>query len=143
MSKSQLLVIIQFTCLLGYPFTGRIFADNKIFFLIEILGVALAIWAIYTMRPIRVSIFPEPRSDNKMVETGPYAVIRHPMYTAILMVAFALSFDRMDAFSGVLLLVLTVNQVIKLRYEEGLLLAKHEGYAAYMKRTKALIPFVW
>jgi len=45
--------------------------------------------------------------------------------------------------SVALFLILVINQVVKLKFEEKLLIQKYAGYSEYMKRTKALVPFIF
>lgn len=143
MTKSRILVVIQFTAILLYAISGPLIA--AVFWLqaLELIGIALAAWAILVMNPLRVSVFPEPRHDGELIERGPYAFIRHPMYSSILIIAAALTIDRLDVTSGVLFSVLITNQVVKLKYEESMLREKYPSYAEYMKRTKALVPFIF
>lgn len=76
-----------------------------------------------------------------MVQSGPYGVVRHPMYTAI--IAFV--------FGTVLLLgslvfagLIGVLFVIRTRLEDRMLADGLEGYRAYASRvTSRLIPGVW
>lgn len=143
MTKSQILVLIQFSVILLYAVSGPLIAKNIWLEATELIGLALAVWAIFIMNPIRISIFPEPREDGELIETGPYAFIRHPMYTSILIVAAVLTLDRMDIMSVALFLILVINQVVKLKFEEKLLIQKYAGYSEYMKRTKALVPFIF
>ena len=143
MTKSRILVIIQFTVIFLYAIFGPLIATGLWLQALELTGVALAAWAILVMNPLRVSVFPEPRQDGELIERGPYAFIRHPMYSSILIIAAALTIDRLDLTSGVLFLVLLTNQVVKLKHEESLLKEKYPSYPEYMKRTKALIPFIF
>lgn len=143
MLKSRLLVIIQFTGIILFAISGPLTASSFWLQMMELIGIILAAWAFLVMNPLRVSVFPEPRPDGELIERGPYAYIRHPMYSSILLIVAALNIDRLDAASIILFLVLATNQVVKLRFEESLLKAKYSGYEAYMKRTKALIPFVF
>jgi protein-S-isoprenylcysteine O-methyltransferase Ste14 len=121
MLKSRLLVIIQFTGIILFAISGPLTASSFWLQMMELIGVILAAWAILVMNPLRVSVFPEPRPDGELIERGPYAYIRHPMYSSILIIAAALTIDRLDAASIILFLVLATNQVVKLRFEESLL----------------------
>lgn len=141
MSKSQLLVVIQFTCIAWFLYRGGIFVDDDFFLVIELAGIALGVWAILAMRIAQLSIFPEPKSNGELRESGPYRWVRHPMYTAVLLTCLALALESGGMLDLLFYAVLIVNQWVKLRYEESLLLDRFEGYAAYMQRTKALIPF--
>ena len=86
----------------------------------------------------------EVQASQKVIDTGLYAAVRHPMYlaAAVLFLAMPLSLGSYIAF----LPMLTVPAVLALRIrnEEAVLLAGLPGYAAYTKKTKyRLIPFIW
>jgi protein-S-isoprenylcysteine O-methyltransferase Ste14 len=77
------------------------------------------------------------------VTGGPYALIRHPIYTAVILLAIGLFLlvETLGAAIGVAVFVL--GCWIKLRQEEVLMIGQFpEAYPAYMARTRRLIPFV-
>jgi protein-S-isoprenylcysteine O-methyltransferase Ste14 len=85
----------------------------------------------------------DPRSGDLMVIGGPYALVRHPMYTAALCIAFGLacltgSLAVLGAFVIYLVLILLLIPV----EEESLLRAYGEQYTAYRQKVKRLIPFI-
>jgi protein-S-isoprenylcysteine O-methyltransferase Ste14 len=106
------------------------------------LGVLLGLWAIATMR-LRVNIFPDVQDDQQLFTSGPYKYLRHPMYTAVLLVTLAWVMNWVNVLSLTLWLLLLTNLILKLNYEERLLQAKFKSYKSYMQRTKRLIPFVY
>ena len=140
-TKSKVLVIIQFACLIYFVLSGRI-PQAWYLILAVILGLGLGLWALLIMRESKFSVFPEPKQGSQLIEKGPYQFIRHPMYTSILLVCGALALDRGGALF-LLFLVLLINQLVKLKHEEGLLIEQFPDYAHYMKRTKALIPYLF
>lgn len=144
MSRSLVLVIVQFACIAFFIVTGPIWAHSMLGLLIEIGGIALGLWAIITMKWEKLSVFPEPRKDGKLLKSGPYQLIRHPMYTAVLLVCGTLAVDRFEEAGLAVFVVLLFNQLMKLRHEERLLI-KHYGedYYAYMANSYALIPYVF
>ncbi|HCA79161.1 MAG TPA: hypothetical protein DEP53_05440 [Bacteroidetes bacterium] len=86
----------------------------------------------------------DPRSGDTIVIRGPYAFIRHPMYTAALCIAFGLacltqSLACLGAFAVYVVLILLLIPV----EEESLLRAYGGQYAAYQKKSEKLIPFVF
>ncbi len=138
--KSYLLVIIQFACLFGLAFTGPVIARNPVWLVVEILGLAVGVWAIVAMRFFNFNVTPDVKIDGFMVEQGPYRWIRHPMYASLLIIGVALVADTFSWLRLAILVVLAVDLVVKLTYEESLLQQHYPAYADYMKRTKRLIP---
>lgn len=86
------------------------------------------------------SIMPEAR---KLVTSGPYAIVRHPIYLfeEIAVVGFAMQFAW--PWSPLLLTTHLVLQVIRLHYEERVLMEAFPEYSAYAARTARLIPGIY
>jgi protein-S-isoprenylcysteine O-methyltransferase Ste14 len=108
-------------------------------------GIALGVWAVMSNRPGNFNIRPVPKPGGALVTAGPYAWIRHPMYSAILLMALAGVYG-VDipgrtlvgtAFFGLLGVLW-----LKAGIEERLMLASHPGYAAYMKASSKFIPWL-
>ena len=141
--KGKILVTLQFTCiLLIMIFTDWLKLPWWTFLLLGISGF-LAFWAMYVMKYGNFNIVPTPVDKGVMISQGPYKVIRHPMYTSIFIFAIALLAGQFDYYKFIISLVLVADLVIKMIFEEGLLLKHYPGYKDYMKKTKRVIPFVW
>lgn len=138
-----LFVLVQFAALGGILLTGPLLAQAPWLLAAELGGLALGAWAILSMGIGRVSALPTPRADARLVARGPYAYIRHPMYTGLLLFGLALVLAAPNPLRIAFWLVLLVDLVLKLRYEERLLAAKFLEYAGYRERTKKLIPFIY
>lgn len=86
----------------------------------------------------------EVAEQQHVVSTGPYAVVRHPMYAGamVLLVGSALALASWRA-EGAVVLVLGVI-VLRLLDEERVLAKELAGYAEYRERVRwRLVPFVW
>ena len=87
--------------------------------------------------------FPRPADAGRLVEEGPYAVVRHPIYSggALLFSGISLALSPW-ALAGTA--VLTVVWALKARVEERFLAARYPGYADYCTRARyRLVPFVY
>ena len=108
-------------------------------------GLALAGWALTTNRPGNFNIRPVPKPGGTLVTGGPYAWIRHPMYTAILLLGLAGVYG-VDipgrTLVGAAFFALLGVLWVKAGLEERLMLASHKGYAAYAKETSKFIPWL-
>ena len=141
--KGKILVTIQFTCLLLLMiFTNWLTLPWWTFLLLGISGF-LAFWAMYVMKYGNFNIVPTPVDKGVMISQGPYKVIRHPMYTSIIIFAIALLSGQFDYYKLIISVTLVTDLVVKMIFEEGLLLKHYPGYKDYMKKTKRVIPFVW
>ena len=141
--KSLTFVAIQFICLGLIAVTGSLFPSNEFLLMIELLGLGLGIWAVYSMRIGNFNIVPDPLARSKLVTTGPYRLIRHPMYLALLLTTLPLVINEFDLFRIVIWLVLLFNLLLKLNYEENLLVIELAGYDQYVRKSARLIPFLY
>ncbi len=141
--KSYTFVIIQFLCLGFIAITGPIFGGNKLLSAIELLGFTLGIWAVFTMGIGNFNVTPDPLKSSRLVTRGPYRLIRHPMYLALLLVTLPLVATFFSASRLAIWLVLFTDLVMKLNYEEGILTSRLEGYRDYKQQSYRLIPFIY
>jgi len=84
------------------------------------------------------------KQEHEFIASGPYAIVRHPIYTGLLFAFAGSAFARGD-WQGVLAVAIAALALWrKLRLEERWL-RQHFGadYAAYCRRTAALLPFIW
>jgi protein-S-isoprenylcysteine O-methyltransferase Ste14 len=105
-------------------------------------GVAFAIWARHTLGR-NWSGTPTIKEGHELIETGPYRYVRHPIYTGILIGMVGSGIGSGQAKHLLIIGTALVILWTKLRIEESLMLRQFpQTYPEYMKRTKALIPFV-
>lgn len=102
-------------------------------------GLVLMLVAIVALREV-IQISPDPREGGHLVMSGPYRWLRHPIYTAILVLVIGLLLRRATVPVAVMTAVVIVHLIAKTRHEEKLLLERYPDYAAYRKRTWGLIP---
>ena len=107
------------------------------------LSVALILWAGWTMKKSKLRIFPQPAQSATLVVNGPYRFIRHPMYTSVLLCTAGLLAAGFSWLRLVYAMLLLGVLVLKLLWEEEMLSRKFEGYKAYQKQTKRLLPFLY
>ena len=83
------------------------------------------------------------KQDHELVRSGPYAFMRHPIYTGLLLalIGTAIAIGEWRALIGVALIALGL--VRKLMIEERFMMAQFgEAYAHYRAHVRALVPFV-
>ncbi|MDP2838230.1 MAG: isoprenylcysteine carboxylmethyltransferase family protein [Candidatus Moranbacteria bacterium] len=139
--KSYLLVGIQFSLIIFLAWYGGVVGNSVSHFLLAI-GVILGLWAVLVMR-FRVSVLPDVQEHQTLIVAGPYCLIRHPMYTAVLLVTLSWVLLKIDAFSITAWLLLLGDLMAKINYEEKLLRAKFPEYDTYTKKTMRLIPWIY
>ena len=141
--KSYALVFVQFACLGALALTGPILARHPLLLAVEAAALALAGWALLTMRPTNMNVTPDVRGDSVLVAHGPYRVVRHPMYASILLGTLAIVLDAPSPLRWVIWALLLADLVLKLNYEERLLAAHHPDYALLQQKTWRLAPFIY
>lgn len=105
-----------------------------------VLGVLIAIWARVSLGRNWSGVV-TLKQDHELVTSGPYAAIRHPIYTALILLFVGTAFlvASPGAFLGLLCVVWSCW--VKLRQEEVLMLQQFpDSYPPYMARSKRLIP---
>jgi protein-S-isoprenylcysteine O-methyltransferase Ste14 len=86
----------------------------------------------------------EVQSGQKVVDTGLYAVVRHPMYTATTLLFLAMPLVLASPLSFVVMLLYLPLIIQRIRHEEALLERELEGYGDYMRRVRyRLLPFIY
>jgi protein-S-isoprenylcysteine O-methyltransferase Ste14 len=95
------------------------------------------------MKPSNMNITPVPKPGGQLVTHGIYRIIRHPMYIAQLLVVGALVAEYFSFLRLAVLLILTVNLILKLNFEEARLVRHFEGYETYRQSTWRLIPYLY
>ena len=81
---------------------------------------------------------------HKVITTGPYALVRHPMYSVTIILLFAVPVALGSRFALIVSLFLVVLLIVRTYLEDRTLHAELEGYSEYAKQTiYRLIPGVW
>jgi protein-S-isoprenylcysteine O-methyltransferase Ste14 len=83
---------------------------------------------------------PVPRERGKLIETGLYKYVRHPIYTGLLLATLGSCVQSMAVVKFFFWFLLLALLIYKARFEEKLLAAKYSTYTDYMKRTGRFVP---
>jgi protein-S-isoprenylcysteine O-methyltransferase Ste14 len=138
-----LLVMFQFL-FIGIILLTSPLTNLKLWVILFILlGIALGLYAIYTIRIGNFNISPHVKPDGIMIAHGPYRFIRHPMYTAILVTCWPLVLGHFDYIRLICVIGLTIVLIVKLHIEEQYLTQAFGAYREYTGTSKKLIPFIW
>lgn len=105
------------------------------------LGVAICVWARWSLG-LMWSAVPEVRSTHELRTSGPYAWVRHPIYTGLLVMLVG---TMLLAGFGVFVIVVPTALVVfeaKIRVEERLMAQTFPTtYASYRSRVPQLFPY--
>ena len=86
----------------------------------------------------------EVQENQKVIDTGLYGIVRHPMYSVTVLLFLAMPFVLGSILSFVIFLAYPLIIAKRIKNEEMLLENELEGYREYQKKVKyRLIPFVW
>ena len=92
----------------------------------------------YLSRTIKVE------EGQKVVDTGLYGIVRHPMYSATLLLFLAMPLVLGSWYALIPMALYPVIIIVRLLEEEKLLTRELDGYEAYKQKVKyRLIPFIW
>jgi protein-S-isoprenylcysteine O-methyltransferase Ste14 len=84
------------------------------------------------------------KENHRIIDTGPYALVRHPIYTGIILASVATTAVKGSGFAVAGLAIIVVGYWMKARLEERFLREElgARAYDAYARKTAMLIPFV-
>ncbi|HTX17434.1 MAG TPA: isoprenylcysteine carboxylmethyltransferase family protein [Bacteroidota bacterium] len=107
-----------------------------------VIGLLFAWWARKTLGTNwsgEVTI----KKDHELIERGPYTVVRHPIYTGLI-IAFlgtAVAMTRLSGFVGAALMFIGI--LAKVKEEETLLASQFVSYDNYCRRVRKIIPYLY
>jgi protein-S-isoprenylcysteine O-methyltransferase Ste14 len=109
---------------------------------IVVAGAAFTVWARITLGR-NWSADVAFKQDHELIESGPYALARHPIYAGLLVMALGTAINYAQAVGFALFLLLCGGAWWKARQEEQIMSKHFPGaYAEYKTRVRAIIPFV-
>jgi len=139
---SHIFVSLQVIFVLILAFTGPVIPDDKVLLAIEILFAVFALWAMKDFK-FRFSIMPEPKRDGELKTSGPYRIVRHPMYSSLIFITLIWLINSFSVFRLIIWICLILVLNYKAAYEEKLLSEKHPEYVSLITKTKKFIPFIY
>lgn len=86
---------------------------------------------------------PYPKSDGELVQSGMYGIVRHPLYSGLILLALAWTIAQLSLSHLVWAIVGILFFNVKASREEAWLTEKYPGYSSYQQHVKKLIPWVY
>jgi protein-S-isoprenylcysteine O-methyltransferase Ste14 len=118
--------------------TWSVWSAVAVFLLSYIMYAEVLRENVYLSRTIEV------QENQKVIDTGLYGIVRHPMYSATVLMFLSMPLVLGSLPSFVIMLVYIPLIVKRIKNEEKVLLAGLDGYEAYCGKVKyRLLPFVW
>jgi protein-S-isoprenylcysteine O-methyltransferase Ste14 len=145
-ARGEFFVIVQFV-LLGLifwlpDFPAFVFPATSLGTFLKYLGFVLLVLAGLKLGR-NLTPLPKPKTDAQLVTTGLFAWMRHPIYTALMLLTFGISLERGNLLSLILSMCLAVLLEFKSRREELWLLEQFSDYGAYQARVKKFFPGIY
>lgn len=126
----------------GLPAVTWPAASRTVGVALMLAGVALVLAAALRLGR-SLTPLPYPREGAQLAQTGPYAIVRHPIYSGALLAVFGWAAFVRGPLTLLEALAVLVLLDIKSRREERWLAERFEGYAGYQKRVRKLVPFLY
>jgi protein-S-isoprenylcysteine O-methyltransferase Ste14 len=140
-------VILLVATLLAGATTGGAW-DGWLRTLTSLVGAALVLVALLMVARGFLDLgrnltpVPRPRADAQLVETGIYALVRHPLYGGIILGSVGYGLFMASPLTLLLAAGVALFFFLKSQREEAWLVAHYPAYAAYRGRTRRFIPWV-
>lgn len=115
------ILIASIIFLLSYIMYGEVLKEN-----------------MYLSRTVEVS------ENQKVVDSGLYGIVRHPMYTSTIFLFLSMPLILDSIFSFVIMLIYPIIIIFRIKNEEKVLENELKGYEEYKEKVKyRIIPYIW
>lgn len=116
-----IVILSSIIFLLAYVMYGEVLRENQ-----------------YLSRTVEVS------DNQKVIDTGLYGLVRHPMYTATILLFLTIPLILGSIYSFAVLLIYPVIIYFRIKNEEKILEKELDGYSEYKLKVKyRILPFIW
>ncbi len=111
---------------------------------VAVMLIGYAMFAAVILQNAYAARVVDVYENQKIITTGLYALVRHPMYTASILLFLAMPFALGSWIAALPMLLYPFIIARRIKNEEALLVRELEGYAEYTRKVKyRLLPLVW
>ena len=154
-SRGEYLVLLQGALLIGfvilpvYQLPGLKIQSTQLLAITWIVASILVLSAlIFILKGLidlgkNLTPLPYPIENGELVQTGIYGIVRHPLYSGLILAALGWTIFQMSISHLIATAILLIFFDIKARREETWLLEKYPDYSDYRQRVKKLIPGIY
>lgn len=135
-------LLIMALALVWLLFRGAFFSSQPVAIMVQIMAVALMVWARLTFGRRSFHAAANP-SAGGLVTTGPYRFIRHPIYTAACLFGWSGILAHWSAINVMLGVLLLVGAVARMLSEERLVAEIYPEYRDYARATRRMVPYIF
>jgi len=145
--------LIVIGAILLFHSTRRLFGETRLWHVgfdggyvlagVTLAGILFAWWARLHLGRLWSGAITR-KQDHRVIDTGPYALVRHPIYTGMTLAIFATAAAQATVTGFIGAALIALGFWIKARMEERFLTAElgAEAYSAYRRRVPMLVPFL-
>jgi len=143
------MVLLAACAILGFPGVFGIDLDNPMVWLLLVVGPltmlvgAASVAAGFLELGRSLTPMPRPRVHARLVATGVYGTVRHPIYGGLMLWAIGWAAFTARPLALVAALLLAAWLDAKARREEAWLVERYPGYEAYRARTRRFLPGIY
>jgi protein-S-isoprenylcysteine O-methyltransferase Ste14 len=128
---------------LGTRLTPRMGLPAQIGLALDLVGVLFAIWARLTIGR-NWSNTMALKEKHELVQTGPYGIVRHPIYAGMSLAVLGTAMTTGSLASYLGFVCMLMGLLIRIQSEDRLMARQFpETHPAYRQRTKRLVPLIW
>ena len=142
MINSKILVGIQFLMIFAILLPKSTAQLVNWWWILPLIASVTALWIFTHNRVGNFNITPEIRKDAKLIVTGPYRFVRHPMYSSLILFMLGIVLHWFSFLNFLFLLIMTFALALKAFREEKLWHVNDPSYEAYKKQTTMIIPYI-
>jgi protein-S-isoprenylcysteine O-methyltransferase Ste14 len=132
-----------FGSFLGIRVTPEMHLLGQIGLGLDLVGILFAIWARWALGRNWSNVM-ALKEKHELVQTGPYGIVRHPIYTGMLLgvLGTAMTTGLLASYLGFICML--IGLLIRTQSEDRLMAKQFpETHPSYRQRTKKLIPLIW
>ena len=135
-------LVVMIGALIGLYEIGVLFTAQPLAIASQLAAVASMVWARVTFGRRSFHAAANPTAGG-LVTTGPYRIIRHPIYTAACLFGWGPILVHWSLVSVALGILLLLGVLMRMICEERLVKQKYPEYAEYAKVTKRMVPYLF
>ena len=135
-------VVVMIGALVGLYEIGVLFTAQPIAIALQLIAIGLMVWARVTFGRRSFHAAANPTAGG-LVTTGPYRIIRHPIYTAACLLGWAAIVVHWSLVGVALGILLLLGALVRMRCEEHLVKQKYPEYVEYARVTKRMVPYLF
>jgi protein-S-isoprenylcysteine O-methyltransferase Ste14 len=146
---AQGVLLVAFAVVPQLPIPGTDALPQVVLYAIQGLALAIALFALILMGKGMIDLghnltpLPYPREDGQLVQTGVYGIVRHCLYSGLILGTFALSLWWLSLTHLAVTVALFLVLNAKATREETWLTERYADYPDYQQRVKKLIPWIY